>query len=162
ILFSLWLITYLQRNKNARLENLVTQRTGELRESNLLLAKQVEEIRMLSQAIGQSPVSVIITKPDDTIVFANPRASELSGYEINELIGQKTRLLRSELITSELIEEIVAAVQRGESFHGQLANRRKQGGIVHVRTTISPIRSPDGQIPLHLVLEEDISEWLAD
>lgn len=162
ILFSLWLITYLQRNKNARLENLVAQRTGELRESNLLLAKQVEEIRMLSQAIGQSPVSVIITKPDDTIVFANPRASELSGYDINELIGQKTRLLRSELISSELILEIVSAVQRGESFHGQLANRRKQGGIVHVRTTISPIRSPDGQIPLHLVLEEDISEWLAD
>ena len=162
ILFSLWLITYLQRSKNTRLEKLVAQRTGELRESNLLLAQQVEEIRMLSQAIGQSPVSVIITKPDNAIVFANPRAAEFTGYTINELIGQKTRMLRSDLVSSELLEEITATVQRGESWHGQLANRRKEGGIVHVRTTVSPIRSPDGEIRLHLVLEEDISEWLAD
>jgi PAS domain S-box-containing protein len=162
VLFAAWLITYLQRRENARLEKIVAQRTGELRESNLLLASQVDEIRMLSQAIGQSPVSVIITKPDSTIVFANPQASELTGYDVTELIGQNTRLLRSELISSGLHDELHATIQRGESWHGQLANRRKDGGTVHVRTTISPIRSPEGQIRLHLILEEDISEWLAD
>ena len=67
-----WLITFLQRRENTRLEKLVAQRTGELKESNLVLANQVEEIRMLSQAIAQSPVGVIIATPDNSIVFCQP------------------------------------------------------------------------------------------
>ncbi len=162
IAFTAWLLTYLQRRETDRLERIVTQRTTELKESNLLLANQVDEIRMLSQAIAQSPVAVILTKPDGQIVFANPRATDLTGYALNELIGKNTRALRSEMIFPELLDEITATVQRGESWQGQLANRRKNDITAHVRTTISPIRSPDRQIRFHLILEEDISEWLAD
>ncbi len=160
--FGGWLITILQRRENARLEKIVAQRTAELKESNLLLASQVEEIRMLSQAITQSPVGVVIATPDNTIVFANPRVAQLTGYKVEELIGQNTRMLRSELVSGGLLDEIATTVQRGDSWHGQLANCRKDGVTTHVRTTISPIRSPDGKIGLHLILEEDISEWLAD
>jgi PAS domain S-box-containing protein len=160
--FGAWLITFLQRRENTRLEKLVALRTGELKESNLMLASQVEEIRMLSQAIAQSPVGVIIVTPDDTIVFANPRAAQLTGYQVGELIGRNTRMLRSDDVSPVVLNEIATTVQRGESWHGQLANRRKDGATAQVRTTISPIRSPDGKIGLHLILEEDISEWLAD
>jgi PAS domain S-box-containing protein len=157
-----WLITFLQRRENVRLENLVARRTVELKESNQLLARQVEEIRMLSQAIEQSPVGVFITQPDSTVVFANPRASDLTGYSVAELVGKNTCLLRSNLIAPELQAEIATTVERGGSWHGQLANARKDGTTVHVRTTISPIRSADGQIRFHLIFEEDISGWLAD
>jgi PAS domain S-box-containing protein len=162
IVLAVWLSTVLQRRKSARLERLVEQRTKELNESNAQLAAQVADIRMLSQAVEQSPVSILITKPDGTIVFANPHVSSLSGFTLGELLGKNSRLLRSELVSPELIEEIRNTVGRGESWHGQLANRKKDGRVFHVRTTIAPIHGPDGGIPLQIQLEEDITEWLGD
>jgi len=161
-LLAIWLVTYLQRRENARLESIVTQRTAELRDSNLLLANQVDEIRTLSQAIGQSPVSVVITKPDGTVVFANPRAADLTGYAVTELVGENIRAIFPNLVSAEVIAQLASVVGKGDSWHGQLAHRRKDGNTVQVRTTVSPIRSPEGTIRLHLILEEDITEWLAD
>ncbi len=164
LLFSLaWVSSFLERRETTRLEQLVSQRTRELNASNDRLAHQVEEIRMLSQAIDQSPVSVFITRPDGTIVFANPRAGESNGYFLNELISKNLRMLRSGLDeTEETADNIAAALQAGNLWRGQLINRHKDGSIVHVRTMIAPIRSPDGSVRHHLVLEEDITEWLSD
>ncbi len=162
IVFSAWLSSLLSRRKNALLEKLVAQRTAELNESNVRLAHQVDEIQMLSQAITQSPVSVLITSPDGMIIFANPRLCELTGYAATELIGKNSRLLRAEDITPEQIRELADTIQQGESWHGQLAQRRKDGKLLQVRTTISPIRNAQNQIRLHLILEEDITDLLAD
>ena len=162
VLLAAWLSTLIERRENNRLERLVALRTNELNESNTRLASQVDEIQMLSQAIGQSPVGVLITRPDGIIVFANPRTCDLTGYALNELIGKKQSLLQSEETPPTVLQELAATIRQGESWHGQLAKRRKDGGTVQVRTTVSPIRSPDGQIRLHLVLEEDVTAWLAD
>ena len=153
-----WLSSYLQRRENVRLERLVARRTRELHESNVQLASQVEEIQRLSQAIEQSPVGVVLIRPDGTIVFANPRFCELSGYGPAEISGRKLDALRVEPPPPELAERIAA----GAAWHGQLANRTRDGRIVRVRVTHSPIRSPDGTVRFHLVLEEDITEWLAE
>ena len=162
LILSVWAAVRLQRRKSAGLERLVAQRTKELNESNARLAAQVEDIRMLSQVVEQSPVSILITHPDGRIVFANPHLCQVTGYELSELEGADSAILRSEMVSPELITEINAIVRGGASWHGQLANRMKDGGVYHVRTTIAPIRGPDGTIPLHIMLEEDITEWLAD
>ncbi len=156
------LFSLLERRKNALLEQLVAERTRELNESNAQLARQVEEIRMLSQAIEQSPVAVFLTLPDDTIEYANPRGCALAGRPLPRLIGTKMRRLRAEVVPRELFDAMTAAVGRGESWRGQLTNRHEDGRILHVRSTISPIRSPDGLVRHHLILEEDITDWLAE
>ena len=162
VILSIWLMTELQRRKNAGLERLVTLRTKELNESNARLASQVEDIRMLSQVVEQSPISILITRPDGSIVFANPHLCTTTGYKLQDLEGANCSLLRSELVSPELIAEIAATVQGGQSWHGQLTNRRADGSAYHVRTTVAPIRAPGGGIPLHIMLEEDITEWLGD
>jgi PAS domain S-box-containing protein len=160
VLLAGWMSTILERRENTRLEQLVAQRTHELNASNDRLANQVDEILMLSQAIEQSPVAVFITKPDGTIVFANPRACEITGYPRGELLGMNAALLRTR--QSSAHEAAPAAAQRGESWRGELVNRDKAGRVMHVQSMISPIRSPDGVIRHHLILEEDITDWLAD
>ena len=162
VILSIWLSTELQRRKNAVLERLVALRTKELNESNARLASQVEDIRMLSQVVEQSPISILITRPDGKIVFANPHLCKTAGYTLRDLEGANCNLLRSEMVSPELIAEIAATVQGGQSWHGQLANRRADGSVYHVRTTVAPIRAPGGGIPLHIMLEEDITEWLGD
>jgi len=154
--------SYLQRRENLRLERLVAQRTRELNATTERLASQVEEIEILSQAIAQSPVAVFITKPDGTIVFANPRACELTGYTLDELKGRNALSLRAESTPPAIIEELAATVRTGDSWRGELSNRTKSGQIVHVRSMVAPIRSADAQVRHHLILEEDITGWLAE
>lgn len=158
-----WISSYLERRENLRLEKLVAERTRELNASKDRLAHQVEEIRMLSQAIEQSPVAVFITQPDGVIVFANPRASDATGYAASELIRQNLRSLRAKAGGDPASESrLVAAMQSGQPWRGQLVNQHKDGRILHVRTTTAPIQSADGTARHHLVLEEDITEWVAD
>jgi PAS domain S-box-containing protein len=162
IVLSAWLSTELERKKNARLESLVTLRTKELNDSNARLAAQVADISMLSQAVEQSPVGILITRRDGTIVFANPRMCAATGFTVGELQGRSSRLLRSSMVSPELLAEITATVQRGATWNGELSNRRKDGTIYQVRTTVAPIRGAGGDIPLHVTLEEDITEWLGE
>ncbi len=154
--------SYLQRRENLRLERLVAQRTHELNATTGRLASQVEEIQILSQAIAQSPVAVFIAKPDGTIVFANPRACELTGYTPDELKGRNALSLRAPSTLPAILEELAATVRSGDSWRGELSNRTKTGNIVHVRSMVAPIRSADGQVRHHLILEEDITGWLAE
>jgi len=162
VLITAWLLTFLQRREKSRLERLVAQRTSELSQSNKQLETQVEEIRVLTGAIVQSPIAVFITKPDGVIEFSNPRSAELTGYAADKLDGLNLHELRSSAIDPQTREEICSALLRSESWSGQLAYRHRDGHFVHVRSSISPILSQDGEARHHLVLEEDISEWLDD
>ena len=163
------LTSLLQRRKNARLERLVAERTQELNlsnarlnESNRQLAGKVEEIRTLSQAIDQSPVAVFLVTVDGAIEFANPCGCILTGFTLTELSRMKIQQLRSEIVPADIMTGLTAAMARGESWRGQLVNQHKDGRTIHVRSTCSPIRSPEGQVPHYLILEEDITEWLLD
>jgi PAS domain S-box-containing protein len=157
---ALLLPSTLHRRQRTRLEALVQQRTRELNESNARLARQLQEIKALSQAIEQSPVGVRIERLDGTIEFANPRQERTTGYAPEELVGMNFAALLADQGAAEVRREISATIERGESWHGQLTNRLKTGGTCRVRTTISPIRRPEGDAYLRLVLEEDITEWL--
>ena len=58
--------------------------------------KQTEtELKILSQSVIQSPVSVVVTDYDGKIEFVNPKFLELTGYDSQEVKGQNPRILGS-------------------------------------------------------------------
>jgi PAS domain S-box-containing protein len=157
-----WLSSYLQRRENVQLERLVAQRTRELVASNRKLESQVEEIMRLSQAVEQSPHGVALTTPEGTIVFTNPQFSAIYGYDRSELIGKSLRQLYGEPENTEHEKEIADALAAGRIWRGQITNRTKSGRAIRIRAALAAIRSPDGRVKNHLVLQEDITEWLAE
>ena len=54
-----------------------------------------ESIRKLSQAIEQSPVSIVITDTKGTIEFVNARFTQITGYTYDEALGRNPRILKS-------------------------------------------------------------------
>ena len=54
-----------------------------------------EQLRKLSHAVEQSPVSVIITDTTGTIEYVNPKFTETTGFTSDEVTGQTPRLLKS-------------------------------------------------------------------
>ncbi|HEU4604118.1 MAG TPA: PAS domain S-box protein, partial [Steroidobacteraceae bacterium] len=159
ILITVWLLTLFERRKRNRLEQLVAARTGELQQTNVQLARQMDEIRVLTQAIEQSPVALFITSPEGIIEYTNPRSSLLTGRTAIELLGFNLNALRPSSISNRKRKEIDATLMCGESWSGELAIEHSSGRIIPVRSTLSPITGQDGRLH-HLVLEDDITEWI--
>ncbi len=162
-LFTARLVSFLQRRDKRRLEKLVTRRTAELREANVRLAAQAEENRTLSQAIQQSPVGVFLIKPDGSVVFANTRVCELTGYTLAELMGRSVDVLNEPGPQHDaLARSFTEARRRGDSWQAQIGHRTKDGRRLQLRVTASPLRSQQGDVSLYLLLMEDITEALAE
>src|SRR5690606_37811210 len=77
--------------------------------------------------------------------------AQLAGFDLNRLSPDS--------VTEATRAEIAATLERGESWSGQLAIEHGEGRCIPVRSTISRIEGQDGRMH-HLVLEEDITEWI--
>ena len=117
-----------------------------------------EEVHKLSHAIQQSPVAVVITNLEGDIEYANPKASELSGYSLQELLGKNPRILSSGTKPINEYEELWDTIISGKEWRGEFQNKKKSGELYWVSSLISPIFSETGEIILYLAVQEDISE----
>ena len=120
---------------------------------------QVESnLRLFSRAVEQSISSVIITDLNGLIVYVNPKFLQLSGYTADEVIGRKPSISKSGATSTEKYQELWQVIKSGEEWHGELLNRRKDGGLYWVSASISPVKNTVGVITHFLAIQEDITE----
>ncbi|WP_127476857.1 EAL domain-containing protein [Sulfurivermis fontis] len=116
-----------------------------------------ERLRKLSQAVEQSPVSVIITDIDGAIEYVNPKFEEVTGYCLDEVRGSNPRLLKSGYTAQSEYRVLWETIKRGEIWRGEFLNRRKNGELFWEYASISPIRNAQGEIDHFLAVKEDIT-----
>lgn len=112
----------------------------------------------LSQAVEQSPSSVLITDTDAKIVYVNQTFLEQTGYRSEEVIGQNPRFLQSEKSLLNDYRKMWEALNLGEPWRGEFYNQRKDGSEYIVSLMISPVRNDEGEIINYLAIEDDITE----
>lgn len=117
-----------------------------------------EALRKLSQAVEQSPVSIVITDLEGRIEYVNPAFSLTSGYSAAEAVGQNPRLLKSGRTSEAIYAGLWAALVAGKAWRGEFVNRRKDGTEYIEAATIGPVRQPDGTVTHYLAVKEDITE----
>jgi len=120
--------------------------------------KAESELRKLSRAVEQSPVSVVITDLDGNIVYGNPKVSQLTGYSIQELVGENPRVLQSGETPKETYKELWDTIISGNEWKGELHNKKKNGELYWESASISPIVNSEGKITNYLAVKEDITE----
>lgn len=116
-----------------------------------------QQLRNLSRAVEQSPVSVIITDTEGTIEYVNPKFTEVSGFSAQEAIGANPRMLKSGHTSHDEYRELWRTIKRGEEWRGVFRNRRKGGETYWEQASISPVKNDDGTITHFLAVKEDIS-----
>jgi len=116
-----------------------------------------ERLRVLSDAVEQSPVSVLITDPSGRIVYVNPAFTHITGYAPHEVLGRNPRILKSGLMGAEVYQALWQALTRGESWKGELLNRRKNGELFWEWAVISAVRDAQGRTTHFLAVKEDIT-----
>jgi PAS domain S-box-containing protein len=121
--------------------------------------KRAEEVQQQMAALVESADDAILTKGLDGIIRSwNPGAVRLLGYSADEIIGQPITLL---LPHDRLDEEsmILHKLKEGEHVsHFETVRRRKDGSLVDVSLTISPIRDRSGNVVAASKIMRDISQ----
>lgn len=121
--------------------------------------KRDEEIAQRLSAIVESSDDAIIGKNLDGIVTSwNRGAEELFGYTADEMIGRPI----ATLVPADRHDEeptILERLRRGERIdHYETVRRRKDGSLIEISLTVSPIRNAEGRIVGASKVARDITE----
>ena len=108
--------------------------------------KQAELVTHRLAAIVESSEDAIISKNLDGIITSwNQAAERVFGYEASEVIGQPISIL----IPAQRLDEepaILARLRRGERIdHYETVRQRKDGTLIDVALTVSPIKDDSGK-----------------
>ena len=117
-----------------------------------------EKLRMLSSAVDQSPVSILITDIKGRLEYVNPYFEKITGFSAAEAIGRTPRLLKSGYHTPEFYQVLWETISAGHEWSGELHNRRKNGEDLWERATICALRNHQGEITHYVAVKEDITE----
>ncbi|GAX61102.1 signal transduction histidine kinase-like protein [Candidatus Scalindua japonica] len=121
--------------------------------------KQIEEnLRKLSQAVEQSPASVVITNKEGDIEYVNPKFTKLTGYTIEEVIGKNPRVLKSNETSCKEYKKLWDTITSGNLWTGRFHNKKKNGELYWEHANISPIQNKAGETTHFVAVKEDISE----
>jgi PAS domain S-box-containing protein len=115
------------------------------------------EIRKLSQAIEQSPVSIVITDTGGNIEYVNPKFVQVTGYSTSEVLGKNPRVLKSGDKSSEEYRHLWETILAGNVWRGEFHNKKKNGELYWESASISPIKDNNGIISHFVAVKEDIT-----
>lgn len=121
--------------------------------------KQAEATRTQLASIVEFSNDAIIGKtPDGIISHWNESAEKIYGYSAEEIIGKPVTVLAPPALHAE-VEELLEKIRKGEVVVNHESERiRKDGVLIHVAITLSPIKDASGNIIGISTITRDISE----
>ena len=117
-----------------------------------------EMLRKLSQAIEQSPESVVISNTNAQIEYVNQAFVEATGYSVEDVLGKNSNILHSGQTPESTYKEMWAKLSQGQAWKGEFVNRRKDGSEYNEFAIITPLRAADGSVSNYVAVKEDITE----
>ncbi|MRT94674.1 PAS domain S-box protein [Ancylomarina sp. 16SWW S1-10-2] len=121
--------------------------------------KQTEtELKILSQSVIQSPVSLVVTDYDGKIEFVNPKFLEITGYKSHEVKGKNPRILSSGNTSINTYQNLWETIKSGQEWHGELQNKKKDGSLFWEKVSVSALKDDEGKITHFIAVKEDITD----
>jgi len=118
----------------------------------------IEDRTFLLASIVESSDDAIITKTSKGIITSwNSGAEKIYGFSAREAIGKPISLLTPPGYADE-VPGILERIQQGESIrHYETVRRRKDGQIINVSVSISPVKDKQGRITGASTIARDIT-----
>ncbi len=123
----------------------------------IMSRKREAELLKLSRAVESSSSSIMITSPTGEIEYINPKFTENTGYSREEVVGENPRMLKSGNTPNHVYDELWKTITAGKEWRGEFQNRKKDGSLYRVRTSISPIKDGANNILYFVGVEDDVT-----
>jgi len=121
--------------------------------------KQAQDsLYLYANAFEHSGEAMIITDANNRIQVANPAFYQLTGYSLEDVIGENPRFLSAGRTPPETYQEMWAALNQSGFWQGEIWDRDKSGTIHPKWAAISVIRDQDGLLTHHIASYTDISD----
>jgi diguanylate cyclase (GGDEF)-like protein/PAS domain S-box-containing protein len=116
------------------------------------------DLRLRDTALDAADNAIVITDTGGVILWANKAFTALSGYSASEVLGHGTgELLKSGKHDAAFYGKIWQTILSGQTWRGEMINRRKDGSLYNEEMTITPVRNVSGKITHFIAVKQDIS-----
>ncbi len=115
----------------------------------------------LSLAVEQSPASIVITDIHGDIEYVNDAFVRNSSYTREEVIGLNPRILQSGKTPPERYAAMWKTLVAGETWRGEVINKRKDGSEYVESIVVAPVRQHDGHITNYVAVKVDVTQQKA-
>jgi len=124
-----------------------------------ITAHKQAEARLLLQSVALEAAANAIMITDDAgiIQWVNPAFTQLTGYNLAEVVGRDTRLLKSGKQAPSFYTELWNTITDGNVWHGELINRHRDGHLYVEEQTITPVRDANGRVMSFIAIKQDIT-----
>lgn len=117
-----------------------------------------EELKIRSTALEYAANGFMITDKEAVVEYVNPAFTEITGYTIDEIKGQKPTILKCDGNPTWLYKQLWETILAGKIWRGELQNKKKNGDIFYQSTSIAPVRDDYGKIIKFVSVIQDITE----
>lgn len=104
------------------------------------------QLRQANAVFAGAQEGVLVTDRGGTILAVNPAFCGLMGYEQAELVGQDARILRSGHHDASFYRDLFGRVAQQGSWQGEIWNRRRDGTVMSLQSTITAVKAANGHI----------------
>lgn len=104
--------------------------------------------------------AVIKTNLQGSIVYANDRFCQLSGYSRQDLMGKNPRILKNPNNPKSFYKELWETILAGKIWQGTIENRNRAGETYFVDLTIVPVLDQDQKILEFMGIQNEITDLI--
>ncbi|MNX67223.1 Phytochrome-like protein cph2 [compost metagenome] len=116
-----------------------------------------ERLRQAAAVFDCTREGVLVTDREGLIVHVNPAFMQITGYQRDEVLGQRPSLFKSGRHSADFYQAMFSTLDSVGEWSGEIWNRRKSGEIYPQWQTIRIIRDDSGQLSHYVAVFSDIS-----
>ena len=114
---------------------------------------------LLRQALDASTI-VVVTDARGVIIDCNRKFVDVSGYSRDELLGSTHRLVNSGTHDTAFFADLYRTIRSGQIWRGTICNRRKDGSLYWVDTTILPSMGADNRPQAFIAIRFEVTDHI--
>jgi diguanylate cyclase (GGDEF)-like protein/PAS domain S-box-containing protein len=128
------------------------------REALAISEAAAQERALANTVFEESGQGIVVSNPEGRILMANNAFTQLTGYRISEIKGQRTSLLKSGLHDNAFYQQMWDQLIHKGFWEGDIWNRVRSGEIRCHHLSISTVRDDDLEPQYYVGMLQDVTE----